>query len=122
MMSPIPIFLQLRLVARSRVQAMTSCNGLKMALATGLTHVAVTLAAVHKNQGIVGVIHSGKLNFHFVRMFNDEGDYAWTSSLVSAVEECVNAGANVVNMSLGGGIFSVFERNAYTRILQQDDA
>jgi len=85
------------------------------------THVAGTIAAVANNQGVVGVIRSGKLNFHIVRVFNDNRGFMWASSLVEAVEACVDAGANVVNMSLGGGGFSVFERNAYKRILEQDD-
>jgi Subtilisin-like serine proteases len=55
-----------------------------------------------------------------VRVFNNNGVFVWASSLVSAVEECVDSGANVVNMSLGGGGFAQFERDAYNRIYEED--
>jgi len=54
------------------------------------THVAGTIAAVaNNNVGVVGVIGSGRINLHIVRVFDDRGRFVWSSSLVSAVEECV---------------------------------
>jgi subtilisin family serine protease len=86
------------------------------------THVAGTIAAVAgNNRGVVGVIGTGKVNIHIVRVFNDNGQFVWASSLVSAVEECVDAGSNVINMSLGGGFPTRFEREAYERIYENDD-
>ena len=49
------------------------------------THCAGTIAAVGNNDGVRGVVRSGKMNLHIVRIFNDEGNWAWSSSLVNAV-------------------------------------
>jgi len=85
------------------------------------THVAGTIAAVgNNNQGVVGVNRNGKLNIHVVRIFDNSGFYVWASSLVEAVEDCAKNNANVVNMSLGGGGFSVFEERAYKRIFEDE--
>lgn len=86
------------------------------------THVAGTIAAVgNNNQGIVGVNRNGQLNLHIVRIFDNNGKYVWASTLVSAVEDCAANGANVVNMSLGGGGFSKFEDDAYKRIFEEEN-
>lgn len=85
------------------------------------THVAGTIAAIGGNdQGVVGVNRNGQLKLHIVKVFGDDGYWAWGSTLVAAMEECVDAGANVVNMSLGGGGFSNFENNAVERITDED--
>jgi hypothetical protein len=39
--------------------------------------------------------------------------------LVAAVEQCVSAGAKVINMSLGGPMSSNFENNAFGSLLSQ---
>lgn len=86
------------------------------------THVAGTIAAVGGNgKGVVGVMSNGEVGLHIVRVFNDEGRFVWASGLVAAVEECVKAGSNVVNMSLGGGAFLSFENTAYKRIFEDDN-
>jgi serine protease len=66
------------------------------------THVAGTIAALGGNgQGVVGVVPNGMLNLHIIRAFNDNGDWAWGSNLIDAMYDCVDAGSNVINMSLG---------------------
>jgi serine protease len=66
------------------------------------THVTGTIAALGGNrQGVVGVVPSGMLNLHIVRVFDDFADWAWGSELVNAMYECVEAKSNVINMSLG---------------------
>ncbi len=76
------------------------------------THVAGTVAAVSNNVGVVGVI--GNVNLYIVRVFGDDGLWAYSSSLVDAVRRCVNEGnADVINMSLGGGPKSRFEEAAF---------
>lgn len=68
------------------------------------SHVAGTVAAVGGNAtGVVGVLPNGNLNLHIVKVF-DGADCAWTysSDLINALNTCVDAGANVVSMSLGG--------------------
>jgi len=49
------------------------------------THCAGTIAAVGNDDGVLGVVRSGKMNLHIVRVFGDDGDWAWSSSLIQAV-------------------------------------
>jgi len=86
------------------------------------THVAGTIAAIGGNgQGVVGVNRNGQVKLHIVKVFGDDGNWAWGSSLVAAVEACVDGGANIVSMSLGGGGFSQTESDAYDRISTEDN-
>ena len=73
------------------------------------THVAGTIAAINNQQGIQGVLPNAKVNLHIIKVFSAAG-WAYSSSLVSAVDQCRTAGAKVVNMSLGGDRSSNFER------------
>ena len=75
------------------------------------THVAGTIAAIANNDGVVGVMPNQNANIHVVKVFNSDG-WGYSSSLVSAVDTCVNNGANVVTMSLGGSQSTTTERNA----------
>lgn len=50
------------------------------------THVAGSICAVGDNgKGVVGVNRNGELKLHIVRVFDDEGEWTWTSTLVKAV-------------------------------------
>lgn len=75
------------------------------------THVAGTIAAIANNEGVVGVMPNQNANIHVIKVFNASG-WGYSSSLVSAVDTCVNNGANVVTMSLGGASSSNTEKNA----------
>ena len=78
------------------------------------THVAGTIAAIGGNgQGVVGVNPSGQLGLHIVKVFNDQGRWAYGSDLIKAIEQCESAGANITSMSLGGSGSSNAERNAF---------
>lgn len=81
------------------------------------THVAGTIAALDNGLGVRGVIGSDP-NLHIIKVFNSEG-WGYSSSLVSAVETCANNGADVVNMSLGGGGSSQTEANAMQNLHDQ---
>ena len=61
----------------------------------------------------MGVLPEGA-DLHIVKVFGGE-NCAWTyaSELIGAVEECVNAGANIINMSLGGNFDSEAENQAF---------
>ena len=76
------------------------------------THVAGTIAALSNGVGVVGVLPSGTVKLHIVRVFNDSG-WAYSSSLIGALDKCEAAGANVVNMSLGGSFKSKFEDDGF---------
>ena len=78
------------------------------------THVAGTIAAVGGNdEGVVGVLPGNNLPLHIVKIFDDNGNWTSSSNLITALNSCVNAGATVVNMSLGGPSFSTSENNAF---------
>ncbi|WP_394202454.1 S8 family serine peptidase [Shewanella waksmanii] len=84
------------------------------------THVAGTIAAIGgNNQGVVGVNPSGLIGLHIVKVFNDSGNWAYGSDLVAAINQCVNAGADVISMSLGGGGSSSAERQAFANAASQ---
>ncbi|MBI2394227.1 MAG: S8 family serine peptidase [Deltaproteobacteria bacterium] len=76
------------------------------------THVAGTIAAVHDTAGVVGCAPSN-VALHIVRVFGDDCRWAYASSLVAALDECEGQGARVVNMSLGGGLKSRAEEEAF---------
>ncbi len=78
------------------------------------THVAGTIAAIGNNDtGVVGVNPSGIVGLHIVKVFNDFGNWAYGSDLIAAIGQCTDAGATVINMSLGGVASSVIEREAF---------
>jgi subtilisin family serine protease len=78
------------------------------------THVAGTIAALGQNStGVVGVLPGGAISLHIVKVFGDSCAWAYASDLAAALNQCQAAGANVVNMSLGGSVSSTLERNAF---------
>ena len=74
------------------------------------THVAGTIGALDNNTGVVGVYPG--VDMHIVKIFNDSGSWTSASDLIAGIQQCADAGADVVNMSLGGGSSSTAERNA----------
>lgn len=79
------------------------------------THVTGTIAALGGNGlGVVGVIPGGQLNIYVAKVFDATGS-ARSSVIMRGVRACARAGANVVNMSLGGGEPTNFEARTYQR-------
>nr|WP_297348548.1 S8 family serine peptidase [uncultured Glaciecola sp.] len=74
------------------------------------THVAGTISALSNNEGVVGVYPG--VDLHIVKIFNDQGDFTFASDIIKGIQQCADAGSNIVNMSLGGGGSSTAERNA----------
>jgi serine protease len=62
------------------------------------SHVTGIIGASDNSQGMVGVAPAS--NLYMVRVFDSNGIYA--SDLVAAMDECVQNGAKVISMSLGG--------------------
>ena len=81
------------------------------------THVAGTIAAKDNGSGIVGVAPDAEL--FIVRVFSGQNAVFTASSLTAAMEECRQAGVDVVNMSLGGASSSTFERNKINQLVNQ---
>ncbi|MCV2884160.1 S8 family serine peptidase [Aestuariibacter sp. AA17] len=81
------------------------------------THVAGTIAALSNNEGVVGVYPG--VDLHIVKIFNDNGQWTFASDLIDGIQQCADAGADVVNMSLGGGSSSTAEANAMQNFVNQ---
>ena len=80
------------------------------------THVAGTIAAINNSgTGVVGVAAGGRLKLHIVKVFGADG-WAYSSTLAAAATECGDAGANVINMSLGGARPSRVEMIAFDKL------
>jgi serine protease len=78
------------------------------------THVAGTIAAIGGNSaGVVGVLPNSKINLHIVKVFGDDGQWAYSSDLANALGKCRDAGSNVVSMSLGGSLKNGIEEQAF---------
>lgn len=73
------------------------------------THVAGTIGAADNGVGIIGVAPG--VDMHIIKVFNDAG-WGYSSDLAQAVNKCAQAGANIINMSLGGGNANSTEENA----------
>lgn len=80
------------------------------------THVAGTIAALGNGVGVVGVVPGGDLNLHIVKVFGNSGSWAYSSTLVAALDKCeTEGGAEIVSMSLGGSFKSRTEQRAFDR-------
>jgi subtilisin family serine protease len=74
------------------------------------THVAGTIGAVDNGFGIIGIAPG--VPMHIIKVFNDSG-WGYSSDLAQAANLCAAAGANIINMSLGGGGANSTEENAF---------
>lgn len=74
------------------------------------THVAGTIAAEDNSYGVVGMAPG--VDLHIIKVFNADG-WGYSSDLAHAAQLCSNAGANIINMSLGGGGANSTEENAF---------
>ena len=81
------------------------------------THVAGTIAAVGNNaKGVIGV-SPGKVGLHIVKVFDGEScGWSYSSTLVNAAQNCQNAGAKIISMSLGGSTKSTTEETAFNNL------
>ena len=61
------------------------------------THVAGTIAAAINDVGVVGVTPGG-VSLHIVKVFGDDGVWAYSSDLVAAANICVANDANIISM------------------------
>jgi serine protease len=80
------------------------------------THVAGTIAAANNNVGVIGV-SPGAVDLHIVKVFDGAGcGWSYSSSLIDAATKCRDAGAKVINMSLGGGRASRTEESGFNSL------
>ncbi len=76
------------------------------------THVSGTIAAMNNALGVVGVT-PGTVQVYMVRVFGDDGAWAYSSTLIDAANRCASAGANIISMSLGGSRSNTTERRGF---------
>lgn len=82
------------------------------------THVSGTIAAMNNALGVIGVT-PGTVQIYMVRVFGDDGAWAYSSTLVDAANRCAIAGANIISMSLGGSRSSTTEKRAFDTLYSQ---
>ena len=80
------------------------------------THVAGTIAALSDNDS--GVRGAGSFRLHIARALGDDGR-GYESDIRTAVEHCVAAGANIINLSLGGRYVSYHSNKYYKEVVQE---
>ena len=81
------------------------------------THCSGTIAAANNDKGVVGVAPDAEI--YTVRVFGDNGLFAYSSGLIAAALECESAGAKVISMSLGGPLPNIFEFLAYRGLMDR---
>ena len=79
------------------------------------SHVAGTITAMNNALGVVGVT-PGTASLYIVRVFGDDGAWAYSSTLVDATNRCKSAGAKIISMSLGGAKSSRTEITAFNNL------
>jgi subtilisin family serine protease len=83
------------------------------------SHVAGTIAAANNQAGVVGV-NPGAVSLHIMKVFNGEScGWSYSSSLIDAANKCAQAGAKVINMSLGGATSSTTEQTGFANLYSQ---
>jgi subtilisin family serine protease len=77
------------------------------------THVAGTIAGQPFTIGV-----APGANLIISRVFGDDGNWAYSSTLADAANKCGQAGAKIISMSLGGGTRNKSEENAFKALAQ----
>lgn len=78
------------------------------------THVTGTIVAQLNGSGVVGA--SPGISIHMVKVFGDVGEWVYSSTLISAAQNCQAAGCRVISMSLGGGRPSRTEERGFAQL------
>merc|ERR1712125_227025 len=88
------------------------------------THCSGTVAALGgNNEGVVGVIPDnagGKFQLVIGKALSDSGSGSW-SGVMKAVELCVDDGAKVVSLSLGGSGYSSTMDSFFKKLYEEQD-
>lgn len=79
------------------------------------THVAGTIAAMNNQLGVVGV-SPGNVSLYILKVFGDNCSWTYASTLADAANRCQSAGANVISMSLGGGVPNFQEQRTFQNL------
>lgn len=82
------------------------------------THCAGTVAAAENGKGVVGVAPDASI--YSVKVFSDSGGFAYSSGILGAAQECVENGADIISMSLGGPLPNIFEILGFRQLLKDN--
>jgi len=89
------------------------------------SHVAGTIAAVGDNgKGVIGVFQGDEIRVARVFepiYFGLLCGFVYSSGLVGAVQDCLDSGAKITNMSLGGGGPSSAEESAFLEFYEDEN-
>jgi len=80
------------------------------------THVTGIIAATDNDGGVVGV--APDVEIYVVRVFDNDGRF-FGSDVTAAAEICFDAGARIINMSLGGGRPTRFESSVFDLLAEE---
>ncbi|MEX2498223.1 MAG: S8 family serine peptidase [Wenzhouxiangellaceae bacterium] len=89
------------------------------------THVTGTIAALNNGDGVIGVMPGGNVTLTIAKVFGDDDwtsgacGWSYTSGVIEAAFACRDAGADVINMSLGGGGASSTAEQGFQDLLDQ---
>ena len=79
------------------------------------THVVGTITAGLNGGGVVGV-SPGKIAVHMVKVFGDNGNWIYASTLLNAANRAKAVGCKVISMSLGGPSGSIIEDRGFMKL------
>jgi serine protease len=81
------------------------------------THVFGTIGGIGgNNEGVTSMVpDSGGICYLIARVFDDAGNGQFTSVIDAAIDWAINQGADVINMSLGGGGFDTTGQTLFNK-------
>ncbi len=82
------------------------------------THVAGTVAAVNNDTGVLGVT-PGEVSLYILKVYGDNGEWIYSSTLIDAAYRCRDAGADIISMSLSGPYYSSYENTHFQTLYDQ---
>eukprot|EP00543_Licmophora_paradoxa_P005426 CAMPEP_0202456616 /NCGR_PEP_ID=MMETSP1360-20130828/13828_1 /ASSEMBLY_ACC=CAM_ASM_000848 /TAXON_ID=515479 /ORGANISM="Licmophora paradoxa, Strain CCMP2313" /LENGTH=566 /DNA_ID=CAMNT_0049076473 /DNA_START=170 /DNA_END=1870 /DNA_ORIENTATION=- len=82
------------------------------------THCSGTIAAADNDFGVVGVAPEAEI--FTIKVFGDNGGFAYSSGILAAAKECGDNGADIISMSLGGPLPNPFELLGFRTLLRND--
>jgi serine protease len=80
------------------------------------THLAGTIAALGNNK--IGVKGAGNIPLHITRSLDDKSS-GFESDVIDAIDQCIAAGAKIINLSLGGDVMTDRSKAKYDDVVNK---
>ena len=84
------------------------------------THCAGTIGALNNDVGVIGVVGDPTIDPFFIGKGLTNSGSGSFAGVMESVEACVNAGARIISMSLGGGGYSATHDTQYKQHYEED--